>query len=133
MAPLRPFFVFLIILLHFLLYATLTEQKIVRDLAGGISYVNFVKHDKSRLDTEQLTSQTAHSFIDCGGKCVLNENCFSVNYGGVGGQECQLLAANKFESSTKMTSDENFQHFSVAVSEILYTIFTFLKTLIQIN
>ena len=122
MALLKPFPVFAVILLTFLLYATQTDQKIVRDLANGISYANFVEHDKKRLNTEQLASLTAQSSTECGGKCLLNEACFSVNYGGNEGHECQLLAANKFDSSGKMTIDENFQHFSVAVSEILCTI-----------
>ncbi len=117
MAFLKLFSVLLELFLTFLYFAALTEQQIVRDLANGISYANFAKHDKSRLDTEQLASVTAKSSTECGGKCLLSETCLSVNYGGVGGHECQLLAADKFDSSEKMTVDENFQHFSVAVSE----------------
>ncbi|KAL9968721.1 hypothetical protein ACROYT_G020840 [Oculina patagonica] len=116
MAFLKLFSVLLELFLTFLYFAALTEQQIVRDLANGISYANFVKYDKTRLDTEQLASVTAKSSTECGGKCLLNKNCFSVNYGGIGGHECQLLAADKFDSSDKMTDDENFQHFSVASS-----------------
>ncbi|XP_078372979.1 uncharacterized protein LOC144656606 [Oculina patagonica] len=112
MALLKPFPV-LVTFLTFLLYAALTEQQIVRDFANGISSANFVKHDKSRLDTEKLASVTAKLSTECGGKCLLSETCSSVNYGGIGGHECQLLAANKFDSSEKMTVDKNFQHFSV--------------------
>ncbi len=117
MVLLKPFLFLLVIFVTFLFYAALTEQQIVRDFANGISYADFVKHDKSRLDTEQLASVTARSSTECGGECLLSETCFSVNYGGIGGHECQLLAANKFDSSEKMTVDENFQHFSVTVSE----------------
>ena len=124
MALLKPFLILLVIFLSFLLYATLTDQQIVRDLANGISYANFVKHDKRRLNTEQLASFTAQSSTECEGKCLLNKTCFSVNYGGIEGHECQLLAANKFESDEELKIDENFQHFSVAVSEILCTIHT---------
>ncbi|KAL9968728.1 hypothetical protein ACROYT_G020847 [Oculina patagonica] len=114
MALLKPFLVLLVTFLTFLFYAVLTEQQIVRDFANGISYANFVKHDKSRLDTEQLASVTAKSSTECRGKCLLNKNCFSVNYGGIGGHKCQLLVANKFDYSEEMTVDENFQHISVA-------------------
>ena len=118
MALLKPFEVFLVTFLTFLLYAALTEQQIVRDFARGLSYANFVKNDKSKLDTQQLASLRARTSAECKWKCLLNNNCFSLNYGGqgVGEKMCQLLTANKFESSTKMTIDENFQHFSVAVS-----------------
>ena len=119
MALLKPFLILLVIFLTFLSYATLTDQQIVRDLANGISYANFVKHDKRRLNTEQLASLAAQSSTECGGKCLLNKACFSMNYGRNEKHECQLLAANKFDSSGKMTVDEDFQHFSVAVSEIL--------------
>ncbi|KAL9968727.1 hypothetical protein ACROYT_G020846 [Oculina patagonica] len=112
MVLLKLFSVLLVTLLTFIFYAALTEQQIVRDFANGISYANFVKHDKSRLDTEQLTSVTAKSSTECGGKCLLNNSCFSVNYGGIGGHECQLLATDKF--AKEMTVDETFQHFSVA-------------------
>ena len=126
MALLKPFGLLLVSFLTILFYGALTEQQIVRDLLKGISYANFVEQDKSRLDTEQLASLPAKSSTECNWKCLLNDNCFSVNYGGqgVGGKKCQLLADNKFESSTKMTIDENFQHFSVAVSEGLCTIHT---------
>ena len=120
MALLEPSGVLLVSFLTFFFYAALTEQKIVRDLVKGISYANFVKQDKSRLDTQLMASLTAQSSTECGGKCLLKENCFSVNYGG--GQECQLLGTNMFRYSTEMTIEENFQHFSVAVSEILCTI-----------
>ena len=53
-----------------------------------------------------------------------------MNYGGNGGHECQLLAANKFESSEQMTIDNTFQHFSVAVSEIFVL---YLKTFTGTN
>ena len=118
MALLKPFAVFLVTVLTFLLYAALTEQQIIRDLARGVSYANFVKNDKSKLDTQHLASLRARTSPECKWKCLLNKNCFSLNYGGQGveGKMCQLLAANKFESSTKMMIDESFQHFSVAVS-----------------
>ena len=122
MALQKPFSIFLVILLTFLLYATLTDQKIVRDLANGISYANFVKHDKRRLNTKQLASLTAQSSSECGKKCLQNKACFSVNYGGNEGLECQLLAANKFDCHQELKIDEHFQHFSVAVSDILCTI-----------
>ena len=118
MALSRPFAVLLVTFLTFLFYAAVTDQQIVRDLARGVRYANFVKNDKSKLDTQQLASLRARTSTECKGRCLLNKNCFSLNYGGqgVGGKMCQLLKANKFESSTKMTIDENFQHFSVAVS-----------------
>ena len=37
-----------------------------------------------------------------------------------GEHDCQLLADNKFTSAQLMTVDNSFQHFSVAVSTILF-------------
>ena len=53
MALLKPLMTFLAILLTFLFFATLTEQQIVRDIANGLSYANFGKHEKFRLNAGQ--------------------------------------------------------------------------------
>lgn len=118
MSLLKPFSVFLASFLIFLFNVALSEQQIVRDSAKGVSYANFVRHKNRRLNTEQLESLTVQQHAGCGLKCLLNNKCTSMNYGGAGGHECQLLAANKFDSPEAMTSDESFEHFSVAVSEI---------------
>jgi len=123
MALLKPLLAFLAILLTVLFFATLTEQQIVRDFANGLRYANFGKHDKRRLNAGQLENTTAQSFSQCCAKCLPNKSCFSVNYGGIGRNECQLLSANKFQSSDKMAIDETFQHFSVVVSRIFCSIF----------
>ena len=118
MALLRPLLAFLAILLTFLFFATLTEQQIVRDIANGLSYANFGKQEKFRLNAGQLENTTAHSSSQCCAKCLPNKSCFSVNYGGIGRNECQLLSANKFRSSDQMTIDKTFEHFSIVVSTI---------------
>ena len=118
MALLKPLLAFLAILLTFLLFATLTEQQIVRDLVNGLSYANFGKHEKFRLNAGQLENTSAYSSSQCCAKCLPNKSCFSVNYGGIGRNECQLLSANKFQSSDQMTIDKTFEHFSVVVSTI---------------
>jgi len=116
MALLKPLVAFLAVHLTFLFFATLTEQQIVRDFANGLSYANFGELEKRRLNAGQLENTTAHSFSQCCAKCLPNKNCFSVNFGGIGRNECQLLSANKFQSSEQMATDETFQHFSVVVS-----------------
>ena len=118
MALLKPLSAFLAILLTFLFFATLAEQQIVRDLANGLSYANFGKHERFRLNAGQLENTTAPSSSQCCAKCLPNKSCFSVNYGGIGLNECQLLSANKFQSSDQMTIDKTFQHFAVVVSII---------------
>ena len=117
MALLKPLLTFLAILLTFLFFATLTEQQIVRDIANGLSYANFGKHEKFRLNAGQLENTTAQS-SQCCAKCLPNKSCFSVNYGGIGRNECQLLSANKYQSSDQMTIDKTFEHFSVVVRTI---------------
>ena len=126
MALLKPLLTFLAIFLMFLFFVNLTEQQIVRDLANGLSYANFGKHEKSRLNAGQLENITAQSPSQCCAKCLPNTSCFSVNFGGIGRNECQLLSTNKFKSSNLMTIDETFQHFSVVVSKIFVKRFTLL-------
>ena len=118
MALLKALLAVVAILLIFLFFATLTEQQIVRDLANGLSYANFGKHEKRRLNAGQLETTVAHSSSQCCAKCLPNKSCFSVNYGGIGRNECQLLSANKFRFADQMTIDETFQHFSVAVRKM---------------
>ena len=98
----------------------LSEQKIVRDFAKGVSYANFVRNENQRLNTDPLDSLNVQNFSDCGGKCLIHRNCSSVNYGNENGQgvhKCELLAANKFTSPQQLTVDYTYQHFSVAVSQ----------------
>ena len=129
MALLKPLLTFLAILLTFLFFATLTEQQIVRDIANGLSYANFGKQEKFRLNAGQLENTTAHSSSQCCAKCLPNKSCFSVNYGGIGRNECQLLSANKYQSSEQMKIDKAFEHFSVVVSTIFVQDFKlYLKT-----
>ena len=85
-------------------------------LKTALSYANFGKHEKRRLNAVQLENTTALSFSQCCAKCLPNKNCFSVNFGGIGRNECHLLSANKFQPSDQLTTDENLQHFSVVVS-----------------
>ena len=119
---------FLAIILAFLFFATLTEQQIVRDLANGLSYANFGKQERFRLNAGQLENTTAQSSSQCCAKCLPNKSCFSVNYGGIARNECQLLSANKFQSSDQMMIDKTFEHFSVVVSTI--SLYLYLKTII---
>ena len=137
MAVLKSLMPFLAIHLTFLFFTTLTEQQIVRDFANGLSYANFGKHEKRRLNTGQLENTTAHSFSQCCAKCLPNKSCFSVNFGGIGRNECQLLSANKFQSSDQMTIDETFQHFSVVVSKTFaqgsVSLYLSLSLVVQLN
>jgi len=108
MALLKPLLAFLAILLTVLFFATLTEQQIVRDFANGLRYANFGKHDKRKLNVGQLENTTAQSFSQCCAKCLPSKSCFSVNCGGIGRNECQLLSADKVQSSDQMTIDKHF-------------------------
>ena len=102
----------------------LSQQKIVRDFVKGVSYGNFAETDNERLNTNILQSLSVRNLTQCEGKCLINGNCFSGNFGKNknqhGEHDCQLLADNKFTSAQLMTVDNSFQHFSVAVSTILF-------------
>ena len=103
----------------FLFSIPLTTQQIVRDSANGIRFANFARHEKQRLDTNQLQSSTANEYTECLERCLVHESCTSLNYGGNEGAECQLLEANKHDSPEKMKFDETFVHFSIEVRESL--------------
>ena len=120
----KPYSIFLNIVSILCFCVALSEQKIVRDFAKGVSYANFVRNENRRLNTDLLDSLNVQNFSDCGGKCLIHRNCSSVNYGngngnGQGVHKCELLAANKFTSPQQLTVDYTFQHFSVAVSQFL--------------
>ena len=102
----------------------LSQQKIVRDFVKGVSYGNFAETDNERLNTSILQSLSVRNLTECEGKCLINGNCFSGNFGKNknqhGEHDCQLLADNKFTSAQLVTVENSFQHFSVAVSTTLF-------------
>ena len=100
---------------------SLSKQKLVRDLANGFSYANFLCNENMRLNTslilQQLKVQTSS---DCCSNCLTHSDCISVNYDKNGNEknehDCQLLATDKFASAQQMTVDRSSQHFYVPVS-----------------
>ena len=90
---------------------SLSKQKLVRDLANGVSYANFLCSDNLRLNTSILQQLKAQTSSDCCEKCLTHSDCISVNYGkngdGNGEHECQLLATDKFTSAQQMTVDSS--------------------------
>lgn len=115
MTHLEPFPIIFSLSIIFVAYIPPTTQQTVRDSANGISFANFARHGKRRLDTNQLQSSTASEYTECLERCVVHGRCTSLNYGGNGGRECQLLEANKYDSLAKMRVDETFVHFSIKI------------------
>ena len=99
---------------------SLSKQKLVRDLANGISYANFLCSENMRLNTSLLQQLKVQTSSDCCSKCLTHSDCISVNYdkngNGKDEHECQLLATDKFTSAQQMTVDRSSQHFYVPVS-----------------
>ena len=60
---------------------SLSKQKLVRDLANGVSYANFLCSDNLRLNTSILQQLKAQTSSDCCEKCLTHSDCISVNYG----------------------------------------------------
>ena len=94
----------------------------VRDFSNRISHANFLRNENQKLNTAVLETSSVQNHHDCCGKCLININCNSVNYGKnelnqYKVHECQLLAADKFTSAQPMTVDNTFEHFSVVVSD----------------
>ena len=113
---------FLKIFVIFVFFVALSEQQMVRDFSKDVSYANFLRNENQKLNTPALETSSVQNHHDCCGKCLINNNCNSVNYGKnelnqYKVHECQLLAANKFTSAQQMTVDNTFEHFSVVVSE----------------
>lgn len=124
MALSKPFSSIVKILVVCCFTILLSEQKIVRDFVKGVSYGNFAETDNERLNANILQSLRVRNLTECEGKCLINDNCYSGNFGKNknqhGEHDCQLLADNKFTSGQLMTVQNSFQHFSVAVSTIIF-------------
>ena len=70
-----PYSIFVSIVFILCFCVILSEQKIVRDFAKGVSYANFVRNENQRLNTDLLDSLNVQNFSDCGGKCLIHRNC----------------------------------------------------------
>ncbi|XP_067039821.1 uncharacterized protein [Acropora muricata] len=93
-------------------------RRLLRDYSSaGIVSANFMVHDFHRLDIAPLQQIMVNGFEECGMRCVAVPSCFSVNVAAfVDIKEntlCELLAADKYNESSKFLSSEKFHHLSI--------------------
>ena len=98
-------------------------RRLMRDYSSaGIVSANFMVHDFHRLDIAPLQQIMVNGFEECGMRCVAVPSCFSVNVAAFADIKentlCELLAADKYNESSKFLSSEEFHHLSILVSKV---------------
>lgn len=95
---------------------------LMRDYSAGVVSANFMVHEFHRLDIVPLQQIMVNGFEECGMRCVAVPSCFSVNVAAFAEIKvntlCELLAADKYNESTKFLSSEKFHHLSILVREV---------------
>ena len=97
------------------------DHGLKRYFRHGLSYANFVAHKFRHLQGSLLDSSCeVVRATDCGFTCVANAPCVSFNVAlspnENGKLRCELLSEDKFSSPDKLTSSQEFHHYSMQVS-----------------
>lgn len=95
------------------------NTSILRDVNHGLHFANFVKHKSKYLNAIPFMSLLVPNEKKCQILCLKNLQCLSFNvavFTNSDGQfKCELLATDMFNSSTNMTDNANFHHYSLQV------------------
>ena len=90
----------------------------------GLSYANFVVHKFRHLQGSLLDSSCeVAQDEECGFACVSNAPCVSFNVALLpnenGKLRCELLSEDMFRSPDKLTDSQQFNHYSIKVTDKL--------------
>ena len=107
-----------------ILFMETTAQQ-QQDLHRGPAheYANFVEHPHAILNASVIFSTKVDDLLSCAFECVENSHCNSYNAAvspdGNNEYECQLLAADKYNSSSKLKPSKEFNHYSIQVRSLI--------------
>ena len=82
-------------------------------------HANFVEHLHTILNVSAIIFHKVSNALSCAFKCLENARCFSFNVAvfpdADGKYECQLLATDKYNSSSDLKPNNQFNHYSILV------------------
>ena len=91
-----------------------------RDPNKMLSYANFLEHFYHVLEVSKIEGVAVQTGNECLLRCVNNDRCFSINGGAFclpnGKFWCDLLPADKYNTSEKFKTNNAFHHYSIWVS-----------------
>ena len=85
-----------------------------------INYVNLVENRFRRLQSFILSTLQVSELTDCVFHCLVNESCFSLNFGreAAGNDKrhpCELLSGDIFREADNLVAQSDFHHYSIKV------------------
>ena len=86
-------------------------------------HANFVEHPHAILNASVIFSTKVDNLMTCAFNCLKNSHCNSYNAAvspdGNNEYECQLLATDKYNSSSKLRPSKEFNHYSIQVRSLI--------------
>ena len=85
---------------------------------SAFNYVNFVKNPFRKLTSFILNSREVSNLGECVFECLVNQDCFSLNFGETGADErfsCELLSGDMFREPKKLVAHGDFHHYNIQV------------------
>ena len=102
--------------------AHLGEKSLLRDFQNDLFFARFYVERRRYLNVTAITITSVERAGVCGYHCAETHQCFSFNLASTpdadGKRVCQLLPTDKFNSSDRLQTSEDFHHYSIQVSKI---------------
>lgn len=94
----------------------------------AINYVNLVENQFRRLESFILSTLQVSELADCVFHCLVNESCFSLNFGreAAGNDKthpCELLSGDIFREADNLVAQSDFHHYSIKVHVACFVFF----------
>ena len=94
----------------------------------AINYVNLVENQFRRLESFILSTLQVSELADCVFHCLVNEGCFSLNFGreAAGSDKrhpCELLSGDIFREADNLVAQSDFHHYSIKVHVACFVFF----------
>ena len=86
----------------------------------AINYVNLVENQFRRLQSFILSTLQVSELADCVFHCLVNESCFSLNFGREAAgndktHQCELLSGDIFREADNLVAQSDFHHYGIKV------------------
>lgn len=103
------------LLLPLIVFSVTTAHSTSRILAPDFKAVNFAQAKEKRKLTDSVMKQVdVMSEDECSFQCVMDEGCFSYNFGITKSQTgkfvCELCDSDRFAGFDNFTEDDNFRY-----------------------
>ena len=106
-----------------ILFIKTTAQQQALHRGPEHKHVDFVEHPHAILNASVILSTKVDRRVSCAFNCLKNSHCNSYNAAvspdGNNEYECQLLATDKYNSSSKLKPSKEFNHYSIQVRSLI--------------